>query len=130
MTLDNIKRPPTQVGGDQRAIGIFTRVLQRHDESFGFVGTDIHPGTADDGDDLFAPTDADGVGRPGMGRKIVGHGLFALVHADFLIAAYLRDHLHTTEHRRGAIDKGRGPIEGIRRDTVHPTIRMLRFALG
>jgi hypothetical protein len=65
-----------------------------------------------------------------MRGKIVGNVLCALLHADFLIAAYLRDHLHTTEHRRGAIDKGCGPIEGIRRDTVHPTIRMLRFALG
>ena len=60
-----------------------------------------------------------------MGSKIVGNVLFAFVHADFLIAAYLRDHLHATEHHRRAIDKRRGPIEGIRRDTVDPKGGML-----
>ena len=42
-----------------------------------------------------------------MGRQIVGHVLFALVYADFLIAAYLRDHLHATKRQRSAIDKRR-----------------------
>jgi hypothetical protein len=74
---------------------------------------------------LFAPTDADGVGRPGMGSKIVGNVLFALVHADFLVAAYLRDHLYAPERHRSAIDKRRGPLEGIRRDTVDPKGGML-----
>ena len=46
------------------------------------------------------------------------------------MAADLRDHLPATEQRRGAIDKRRSPIEGIRRDTVHPHLRMLRCALG
>jgi hypothetical protein len=99
--------------------------LHRHDEPFGFVGTNIQPGTADDGDDLFAPTDADGVGRTRMGSQIVGNVLFALVQADFLIAANLRDHLHATERHRSAIDKRRGPIEGIRHDTVDPQGGML-----
>src|SRR2546423_9726224 len=81
--------------------------------------------TADDGDDLCAPTDADSVGCPGMGSKIVGNVLFALVHADFLMAADLREHLHATERHRSAIDKRRGPIEGIRRDTVDPQGGML-----
>ena len=94
------------------------------------VRTNVQSRTADDGDDLLPPTDAERVGRPGMGGKIIGNGLFALVQADVLIAAALRDHLHATEHRRGAIDKRRGPIEGIRRDTVPPHGRMLRFELG
>ena len=46
------------------------------------------------------------------------HVLLALLQADFLIAADLRDHLHATEHRRGAIDKGRRAIEGIRRNGI------------
>lgn len=40
-----------------------------------------------------------------MGGKVVLDVLLALMQADFLIAADLRDHLHTTEHRRGAIDQ-------------------------
>jgi hypothetical protein len=63
------------------------------------------PRTANDGDDPFAPTDADGMGRPGMGGKIVGHVLLPLLQAHLLIAADLRNDLHPTEHRRGAIDK-------------------------
>ena len=65
-----------------------------------------------------------------MRGTVVGNVLFAFVHADFLIAAYLRDHLHATEQRRGAIDKGRRAIESIRRDTVHPEGGMFRFELG
>ena len=57
-----------------------------------------------------------------------GNVLFALVHADFLIAADLRDHLHATEHHRSAIDKRRGPIEGIRHDSVNPDIGMVGLA--
>jgi hypothetical protein len=41
MTLDNIKRPPTQVGGDQRAIALFLFVFDRHDKPFGVVGADV-----------------------------------------------------------------------------------------
>ena len=59
-----------------------------------------------------------------MGGKIVADVLLALMQADFLIAADLRDHLHATEHRRGTIDKGRRAIEGIRRDTVNPDVGM------
>ena len=33
--------------------------------------------------------------------------------------------MHATEQRRGAIDKGRRAIEGIRRDTVDPDVGML-----
>ena len=64
-----------------------------------------------------------------MGGKIVSDVLLALMQADFLIAAYLRDHLHATEQRRGAIDKGRRAIEGIRHDTVDLEVRMVRFEL-
>jgi hypothetical protein len=120
VALDNVERAPTQVGCHQMAVGLFVLVFQRDDEPFGFVGTDIQPGTADEGAYLFASTDADGVGRPGMGRKIVGYVLLALVHADFLIAPYLRDHLHATKHHRSTIDKRRGAIEGICHDTVDP----------
>ena len=54
-----------------------------------------------------------------MGSKIVMDVLLTLLQADFLIAADLRDHLHATEQRRGAIDKGRRAMT-IRRDTVRP----------
>jgi hypothetical protein len=46
--------------------------------------------------------------------------LFALTDPNVLIAADLRDDLHATEQGRGAIDKGRRAIEGIRRDRVNP----------
>ena len=64
-----------------------------------------------------------------MGGKIIGDVLLVLIHADVLSAAYLRDDLHAPKHRRGPIDKGCGPIEGIRRDTVHPEVGMLHFDL-
>src|SRR5437016_4133134 len=60
-----------------------------------------------------------------MGGKIVGEVLGALMQADVLIATRLRDDLHTVEQGRGAIDKGCGAIERIRRDTVHSDARML-----
>ena len=41
MALDNIKRPPTQVGGDQIAIGLFLFIFDGHDKPFGFVGADV-----------------------------------------------------------------------------------------
>jgi hypothetical protein len=94
------------------------------------VRTNVQPRTADDGDDLLPPTDAERVGRPGMVGKIIGNGLFALLQADVLMAADRSDHLHATEHRRGAVDKRRGPIEGVCRETVHPHVRMLRCELG
>ena len=118
LALDNIERAPSQVRGNQIAIGLFAFIFDRHDEPFGFVGTDVQSRTADQGDDPCTPTDADGVRGPGMGGKIVCHRLLAFMHADFLIAADLRDDLHATEQRRGPIDKGRRAIEGIRRDTV------------
>jgi hypothetical protein len=60
-----------------------------------------------------------------MGSKIVGDVLFALPDPNVLIAADLRDHLHTPENGRGTIDKGRCSIERIRHDTVHPDMGML-----
>ena len=118
LALDKGERAPAQVGGDQRARGLLARVWQRHDASLGFVGTALSPGTADDGAALCTPTDADGVGRPGMGGTIVGNGLVALVHADVLIAASLREHLSATARHRSAIATRRGPREGICGDTV------------
>jgi len=41
MPLDNIKCPPTQVGGDQIALGLFLFIFNRHDKPFGFVRADI-----------------------------------------------------------------------------------------
>ena len=55
-----------------------------------------------------------------MGSNRVGNVLFALGHTAWLIAAYLRDHLHAPERHRSAIDKGRSPLEGICQDTVDP----------
>ena len=77
-----------------------------------------------------APTDADGMGCPRMGGKIVADVLLALMEADFLFAADLRDHLHAAEYRRGAIDKGRRTIEGIRRVTVDFDVGILHLKLG
>src|SRR5215831_5262224 len=63
--------------------------------------------------------------RPRMSGKIVGDMLDTFADADVLRAADLRQHLHPTEKRRGRIDKGGCSIEGIRRDTVHPDVRMV-----
>ncbi len=63
--------------------------------------------------------------RPRMGGKIVGDVLCTFADADVLIAADLREHLHPTEKCRSRIDKGSCSIEGIRRDTVHPDVRMV-----
>src|SRR5262244_4441024 len=63
--------------------------------------------------------------RPRMSGKIVGDMLDTFADTDVLSAADLREHLHPTEKRRGCIDKGGCSIEGIRRDTVHPDVRMV-----
>ena len=59
-----------------------------------------------------------------MSGKIVGEVLVALMQAHVLIATRLRDDLHPAEKGRGAIDKRRGAIERIRRDTVYSDARM------
>jgi hypothetical protein len=41
MALDNIKRAPTEIRGDEIAIGLFTFVFNGHHKAFGFVGADI-----------------------------------------------------------------------------------------
>jgi hypothetical protein len=64
--------------------------------------------------------DADGVRRPGMRGKIVGHRLLALSDSNMLITADLREDLHALEQGRGLIDKGARAIEGIRGNTRHP----------
>src|SRR5215475_5071794 len=89
MALDNIKSPPTQVGGDQIAIGLFLCIFDGHDEPFGFVSADIQPCTPDHRYDLSAASDADGVGRPRMGSKVVSHVLVTLADPNVLIAADL-----------------------------------------
>jgi hypothetical protein len=129
MPLDHIERAPSQVRGHQIAVSLFAFVCDRHDEPVGVVGTDVQPCPADESNDLFSPTDADGAGRPGMGGQRIGDVLLVLIPADVLRTAYLRDDLHAPKQRRGPSDKGCGPLEGIRRDTVHPEGGMLCFAL-
>src|SRR5499426_2832109 len=97
MALDNIKRAPGQVRCHQITIGLFALVFDCDDESFGAVGADVHPCTADMRYHLFTASDTDGLWRTRMRGKIVRHVLVVLIHADFLIATYLRDHLHATE---------------------------------
>ena len=41
LALDHIKGPPTQVGGDQIALGLLLGIFDRHDQPFGVVGTDV-----------------------------------------------------------------------------------------
>ena len=41
VALDEIKRPPAEVGGDQIALGLFLGIFERHDEPLGLVGTDV-----------------------------------------------------------------------------------------
>src|SRR3977135_4517888 len=45
MALDNIQRPPTEVGSNERAITLFLGIFDGHDEPFGFVSADIQPRT-------------------------------------------------------------------------------------
>jgi competence CoiA-like predicted nuclease len=40
MALDDIKRPPTQVGSDQRARGLFVFLFDRHDQPVGVMRAD------------------------------------------------------------------------------------------
>ena len=125
MALDNIEGPPTQVGGDQIAIGLFLGIFDGHNEPFGFVGADIQPCTPYHRSYLNTTSDADGVGRPRMGGKVVSDVLVTLADPNVLIAADLRDHLYTPEKSRGPIDKRRRAIEGIRHDSVNPDIGLL-----
>src|SRR5262249_54571978 len=78
MALDNIKGPPTQVGGDQIAIGLFLFIFDGHDEPFGFVSADIQPCAAYHRYDLSTASDADAVRCPRMGSKVVSHVLVTL----------------------------------------------------
>jgi hypothetical protein len=71
LALDNIECPPTQVGGDQRAISLFLGIFDGHDEPFGFVGADIPPCTPYHRSYLNTTADADGEGRPRMDQR--GH---------------------------------------------------------
>jgi hypothetical protein len=41
VALDNIKRAPSEVGGDQIAIGLFMCIFHGDHKAFGFVGADI-----------------------------------------------------------------------------------------
>src|SRR5262244_2308259 len=122
MALDNIKRPPTQVRGDQIAIRLFLGIFDGHEEPFGFVSADIQPRTPHHRHYLSTASDADGVRRPGMGGKVVGDMLRTLADTNVLIAADLREHLYATKKGRSAIDKSCRAIERIRHDRVNPDI--------
>ena len=89
MALDKIKRPPTQVGGDQLAIGLCCFIVDGDDEPFGFVSAAIQPCTPHYRHHLLAASDADGVRRPGMGGKVVGDVLVTLADPNVLMAAEL-----------------------------------------
>jgi hypothetical protein len=82
------------------------------------VGTDGAPCTAEAGDDLVPPTDADGMGCPRRGGKRVADVLRALRETDWRMAADVRAPLPAAAYRRGAIDTGCRPLEGLCRDTV------------
>lgn len=125
MALDTSQRAPSEVGGAQRALGLFMVRLHGNHKAFGGVGADLSSGTADQRHHLFTASDADARRRPRMGGTIVGDVLCPLATADVLLAAELREHLHPTEKRRGRLDKGGGSIEGIRRDTGNPDVSMV-----
>src|SRR4030095_15147973 len=61
MALDNIEGAPGHMRGNEITIGFFALVFQRHDEPFSVVGTDIQPGTADEGHHLLSPTDKEAI---------------------------------------------------------------------
>src|SRR2546429_533350 len=125
MALDNIQCPPTQVGGDQIAIGLFLGIFDGHNEPFGFVGADIQPCTPYHRSYLNTTSDADGVGRPRMGGKVLRAVLWPLAAPNVLIAADLRNHLSPPKKTRGPTDKSRRAIGGIRHDSVNPDIGLL-----
>ena len=117
MALNNIECTPAHVGGDEITIVGFAFVFQSDDTSFGFVATDVEPGTTDVSHDLVTASDAHGVWGTGMSGKIIRHTLFTLMQADFLIATNLREHLNPAKTGRGAVDKSACSIEGIGTDT-------------
>ena len=86
MALDNIQRPPTQVRGDQIAIRLFLGIFDGHDEPFGFVGADIQPRTPHQRHHLLTASEADAVGCPRMGSKVVSDVLVPRTHPNVLIA--------------------------------------------
>jgi hypothetical protein len=127
MALDNIERPPTQVGSDQIAIGLFLGIFDGHEEAFGFMGADIQPRTPYHRPHHFTTSDADAVWRPRMGGKVVRDVLDTLTGPNVLIATDLRDHLYTTKKGRGALNKSHRAIERIRDDCLNPDIGMVGF---
>ena len=124
MALDNITCPPTQVGGDQRARGLFCGICDRHDASCGCVGADGQPCTPDHRHHLIAASEADGGGRPGRGGTVVRDVLVTRADPHVLMAADVREHVSATEKGRGAIDKRRRARERIRHNRVQPDIGM------
>src|SRR5262245_32526899 len=97
MALDNIERPPTEVGSNQIAIRLFLGIFDGHDEPFGFVDADIQPRTPDQGHHLLTASDTDAVERPRMNDEVVGDVLVPGAGPNVLIAADLREHLYTIE---------------------------------
>ena len=128
MALDNIKRPPTEVGSNQRARGLFLGLLDGHDEPVGFVGADIQPRTPSQCHHLLTAAEAEAVWRPRMGGKVVGDVLVPRAGPHVLIAPDVREHLYPIEKGGGPIDKRRRALERIRHDRVNPDIRMMGLA--
>jgi hypothetical protein len=128
MALDNLERAPGQVRCPQITIRLFARLFDGHDDPFRVVGADGHPCPANKPLHFSTAPDAEAWRRTGVGRNIVRDARVALMPADFLMATEPGDDLHTTTQRRGAVDKGRRAIEGIRRDTVPREAGMVRRA--
>src|SRR5215470_10183866 len=120
--------PASANSGQRRAdsdTSLFLSIFAGHKEPFGFVSADIQPRTPHHRHDLITASDADGVGRPGMGGKVVGDMLRTLADTNVLSAADVRDHLAAPEQGRGAIDKRRRAIERLRHDRVNPDSGMV-----
>ena len=120
LALDPIKRPPTQVGGDQSARGRFCCLGDGHDDPCGVVGADRQACATPPRHHRSAASDADGVGRPGLGGTVVGDVLVTCADATVLRAADVREHLKATAQGCGSLDNSRRAIERSRQDRVHP----------
>ena len=124
MALDNIKRPPTQVGGDQIAIVSSSPYLIATINRLVWWEQTYRRALPKS----RSPPDRPGCGCAGVSPDGWQNSRRRVVRAsdpNVLIAADLREDLHATENGRGPIDKGRRSIERIRHDTVHPDMGML-----
>src|SRR2546422_7035602 len=68
------RSPPTQGGGDQRAIAVCRGLCDGDEESFGSIGAHIHPCPPPHRHPLIAASDADGGGDRKSTRLNSSHG--------------------------------------------------------